>query len=253
MGLVCLDSGLDSRLECKDSRLTCDLQNNDLVPPLENTNSVDNQVEIFRFVENENTLQYIKAIKHELLLNVNDIVAVGTESFYATNDLYFTNGILKFVEPFLSLPWCDVVYYSPQTLQVVAGGFLIANGIKISPDKSVTNPVHELPISLTLEVDVGSVCDNIEVDHESGDLWLSCHPNGLKFMLSDPNDPPGSEVRVCVYSVHVCSKQIFIKECVFILFVGNLTFLFFSIIYCLLSAVKQYKSIIPCSPVGYQD
>uniref|UniRef100_A0A672QTR6 Paraoxonase n=1 Tax=Sinocyclocheilus grahami TaxID=75366 RepID=A0A672QTR6_SINGR len=165
------------------------------------------QVEIFRFVENENTLQYIKAIKHELLLNVNDIVAVGTESFYATNDLYFTNGILKFVEPFLSLPWCDVVYYSPQTLQVVAGGFLIANGIKISPDKrhlyvsnimkhkiSVTNPVHELPISLTLEVDVGSVCDNIEVDHESGDLWLSCHPNGLKFMLSDPNDPPGSEV-----------------------------------------------------------
>uniref|UniRef100_A0A672QTF4 Paraoxonase n=1 Tax=Sinocyclocheilus grahami TaxID=75366 RepID=A0A672QTF4_SINGR len=179
--------------------------------------TVLDQVEIFRFVENENTLQYIKAIKHELLLNVNDIVAVGTESFYATNDLYFTNGILKFVEPFLSLPWCDVVYYSPQTLQVVAGGFLIANGIKISPDKrhlyvsnimkhkiSVTNPVHELPISLTL-VDVGSVCDNIEVDHESGDLWLSCHPNGLKFMLSDPNDPPGSEVR--------------------------------------------YKSIIPCSPV----
>uniref|UniRef100_A0A672QTL7 Paraoxonase n=1 Tax=Sinocyclocheilus grahami TaxID=75366 RepID=A0A672QTL7_SINGR len=232
----------------------------------QNLFSCKSQVEIFRFVENENTLQYIKAIKHELLLNVNDIVAVGTESFYATNDLYFTNGILKFVEPFLSLPWCDVVYYSPQTLQVVAGGFLIANGIKISPDKrhlyvsnimkhkiSVTNPVHELPISLTLEVDVGSVCDNIEVDHESGDLWLSCHPNGLKFMLSDPNDPPGSEVRVCVYSVHVCSKQIFIKECVFILFVGNLTFLFFSIIYCLLSAVKQYKSIIPCSPVGYQD
>ncbi|XP_026140826.1 serum paraoxonase/arylesterase 2-like isoform X3 [Carassius auratus] len=95
----------------------------------------NSQVEIFRFVEDENALQYIKTIKHELLHNVNDIVAVGTESFYATNDHYFTNGILKFVEPFLSLPWCDVVYYSPQTVQVVAGGFLIANGINISPDK----------------------------------------------------------------------------------------------------------------------
>ncbi|KTF88429.1 hypothetical protein cypCar_00001290, partial [Cyprinus carpio] len=119
------------------------------------------QVEIFRFIEDENALQYIKTIKHELLHNVNDIVAVGTESFYATNDHYFTNGILKFVEPFLSLPWCDVVYYSPQTVQ---------------------------------EVDVGSLCDNIEVDRESGDLWLGCHPNGLKCVFHDPNDPPGSEV-----------------------------------------------------------
>ncbi len=68
-------------------------------------------------------------------VSVNDIVAVGTESFYATNDHYFTNGILKLVEQFLSLPWCDVVYYSPQTVQVVAGGFPSANGINISPDK----------------------------------------------------------------------------------------------------------------------
>ncbi|RXN10248.1 serum paraoxonase arylesterase 2-like protein [Labeo rohita] len=119
------------------------------------------QVEIFRFVESENALYYIKTIRHELLHNVNDIVAVGTESFYATNDHYFTNEILKLVELLLSLPWCDVVYYSPQTVQ---------------------------------EVHVGSICDNIEVNRESGDLWLGCHPNGLKFLLSDPNDPPGSEV-----------------------------------------------------------
>uniref|UniRef100_A0A8C1ZXU8 arylesterase n=1 Tax=Cyprinus carpio TaxID=7962 RepID=A0A8C1ZXU8_CYPCA len=82
------------------------------------------KVESFRFVENENALQYIKTIKHELLHN-----------FYATNDHYFTNGILKFVEPFLSLSWCDVVYYSPQTVQVVAGGFPSTNSINISPDK----------------------------------------------------------------------------------------------------------------------
>uniref|UniRef100_A0A8C1ZXJ1 Paraoxonase n=1 Tax=Cyprinus carpio TaxID=7962 RepID=A0A8C1ZXJ1_CYPCA len=165
------------------------------------------QVEIFRFIEDENALQYIKTIKHELLHNVNDIVAVGTESFYATNDHYFTNGILKFVEPFLSLPWCDVVYYSPQTVQVVAGGFLLANGINISPDRRhlyvadilkhkivVLEIQKNTVLSHVKEVDVGSLCDNIEVDRESGDLWLGCHPNGLKCVFHDPNDPPGSEV-----------------------------------------------------------
>ncbi|XP_052000085.1 serum paraoxonase/arylesterase 2-like isoform X2 [Xyrauchen texanus] len=92
-------------------------------------------VEIFRFVEKENSLQYIKTIRHELLHNVNDIVAVGAESFYAANDHYFTNGILKFLEPLLSLAWCDVIYYSPDTVQVVAEGFMSANGINISPNK----------------------------------------------------------------------------------------------------------------------
>lgn len=43
-------------------------------------------------------------------------------------------------------------------------------------------------------VAVGSLCDNIEVDPETGDLWLGCHPNGLKVLMFDPKDPPGSEV-----------------------------------------------------------
>ncbi|XP_056331295.1 serum paraoxonase/arylesterase 2 [Danio aesculapii] len=165
------------------------------------------QVEIFRFFENENALEHMKTIRHELLHNVNDIVAVGTESFYATNDHYFTNDILKIVEPFLSLPWCDVVYYSPETVQVVAGGFLSANGINISPDKRHLYVSHILKhtiavleiqkntvVSHVKEIDVGSLCDNIEVDRESGDLWIGCHPNGLKCVFHDPNDPPGSEV-----------------------------------------------------------
>lgn len=69
------------------------------------------------------------------IFSVNDIVAVGPESFYATNDHYFTNEILKLLEPALPLAWCDVIYYSPDTVQSVAGGFFSANGINISPDK----------------------------------------------------------------------------------------------------------------------
>uniref|UniRef100_A0A3Q1I296 Paraoxonase n=1 Tax=Acanthochromis polyacanthus TaxID=80966 RepID=A0A3Q1I296_9TELE len=43
-------------------------------------------------------------------------------------------------------------------------------------------------------VDVGSSCDNIEVDQKTGDLWMGCHPNLMKMVTYDPKDPPGSEV-----------------------------------------------------------
>lgn len=67
--------------------------------------------------------------------SVNDIVAVGVESFYATNDHYFPNDALHFLTLMLGLPWCDVVYYSPEEVRVAADGFLSSNGINISPDK----------------------------------------------------------------------------------------------------------------------
>lgn len=68
--------------------------------------------------------------------SVNDIVAVGLDSFYATNDHYFTHEIFKgFVEPFLAQPWSNVVYYSAEEVKVVSEGYYMANGINISPDK----------------------------------------------------------------------------------------------------------------------
>lgn len=45
-------------------------------------------------------------------------------------------------------------------------------------------------------VPVGSLCDNIEVDHKTGDVWLGCYPNGVKIAAYDIKDPPGSEVSV---------------------------------------------------------
>jgi len=74
-------------------------------------------------------------MRRPLPRSVNDIVAVGAESFYATNDHYFTHHILQQVEPLLGLSWCTVVFYSPQQVRVVSEGFSSANGINISPDK----------------------------------------------------------------------------------------------------------------------
>ncbi|XP_033495613.1 serum paraoxonase/arylesterase 2-like [Epinephelus lanceolatus] len=171
------------------------------------------QVEIFHFVE-ENTLVHLKTITHPLLHSVNDIVAVGVESFYATNDHSFTNEVLHFVTVLLGLHWCDVVYYSPKEVRVAASGILSGNGINISPDKRyiyVSDIInHEIKVYERQEgeqlvhlksVAVGSLCDNIEVDHRTGDLWLGCHPNAVKISPYNPEDPPGSEV-IRIKNIH---------------------------------------------------
>lgn len=67
--------------------------------------------------------------------SVNDVIAVGPEHFYATNDHYFSDPFLKYLETYLNLRWTNVVYYSPNEVKVVAEGFDSANGINISPDK----------------------------------------------------------------------------------------------------------------------
>ncbi|XP_056237504.1 serum paraoxonase/arylesterase 2-like [Seriola aureovittata] len=173
------------------------------------------QVEVFRFVEDDHSLVYLKTIKHELLYSVNDIVAVGVDSFYATNDHYFTHEIVKsLVEPLLAQPWTNVVYYSPKDVKIVSEGYYFANGINISPDKRhiyvadlFDHNVHVLErkedntLATVKSVAVGSLCDNIEVDPETGDLWLGCHPNGWKAFMFDPKDPPGSEV-IRIQKIH---------------------------------------------------
>lgn len=66
--------------------------------------------------------------------------------------------------------------------------------------EKVTFSLHLLDvIFLHQSVGVGSLCDNIEIDQRTGDMWLGCHPNGLKLLKNDPEDPPGSEVSVLFF------------------------------------------------------
>uniref|UniRef100_A0A2I2ZXZ3 Paraoxonase n=1 Tax=Gorilla gorilla gorilla TaxID=9595 RepID=A0A2I2ZXZ3_GORGO len=166
-----------------------------------------NTVEIFKFEEAENSLLHLKTVKHELLPSVNDITAVGPAHFYATNDHYFSDPFLKYLETYLNLHWANVVYYSPNEVKVVAEGFDSANGINISPDDKyiyvadiLAHEIHVLEkhtnMNLTqlkvLELD--TLVDNLSIDPSSGDIWVGCHPNGQKLFVYDPNNPPSSEV-----------------------------------------------------------
>ncbi|XP_066440572.1 serum paraoxonase/arylesterase 2-like [Eleutherodactylus coqui] len=171
-------------------------------------------IEIFKFEQEENTLVHLKSVRHKLLNSVNDIVAVGPESFYATNDYYFSNLNMKFVEFLLGLSWTGIVYYSPGDVRHVATGFYSGNGMAISNDRKYIYAVdltsHTLNVfekhkdwSLTpvKSVKVNMLLDNLSVDPDTGDIWTAGHPNLFKVFVYNPEDLPGSEV-VRVQNIH---------------------------------------------------
>ncbi|XP_049640786.1 serum paraoxonase/lactonase 3 [Suncus etruscus] len=163
-------------------------------------------VEIFKFEEQQHSITHLKTIKHELLQSVNDIVVLKPEHFYATRDHYFTN-FLSTIEMILDLRWTYVLYYSPREVKVVAKGFGSANGITVSLDKKYIYVadvlVHNLHVLKRNEngdltqlkvIHLGTLVDNLTVDPDTGDILAGCHPNGLKLLHYNPEDPPGSEV-----------------------------------------------------------
>ncbi|XP_073438171.1 serum paraoxonase/arylesterase 2-like [Dendrobates tinctorius] len=164
-------------------------------------------VEIFKYEEEENVLVHVKTIKHSALHNVNNIVPVGPESFYATNDYYFSVFIMRQVELIFGLTLSNVVYYSPGEVREVAAGFYSANGIAMSTDQKYiyvaditgrTVNVFEKHANLSLSpvkvVQLETLLDNLSVDPVTGDVWTGGHPNGFKLFRYDPKDIPGSEI-----------------------------------------------------------
>ncbi|XP_063308510.1 serum paraoxonase/arylesterase 2-like [Pelobates fuscus] len=171
-------------------------------------------IEIFKFEEEENVLKHLKTIKHDLLPNVNNIVALGPESFYATNDYYFSDFTVRHLELFFGLGWTNVVYYSPSEVRQVASGFYSANGIAMSTDKkfiyvadifghtlNVLEKHADWSLSPVKVLQLDILLDNLVVDPNTGDIWTAGIPNARKIAFYNSDDLPGSEV-VRVQNIH---------------------------------------------------
>ncbi|KAM5255203.1 serum paraoxonase/arylesterase 1 isoform 2-T2 [Ctenodactylus gundi] len=49
-------------------------------------------------------------------------------------------------------------------------------------------------LTLLKSLDFNTLVDNLSVDPETGDVWVGCHPNGIKIFFYDEKNPPASEV-----------------------------------------------------------
>lgn len=64
---------------------------------------------------------------------------------------------MGFLVTIFGLAWCDVVYYSPAKVEVVAKGFYSANGINISPDHRLVLTAHTALCGVTVVCDFAAV------------------------------------------------------------------------------------------------
>ncbi|KAJ1723730.1 hypothetical protein LPJ53_001955 [Coemansia erecta] len=141
-------------------------------------------VSIFSHQRGSDYMLHIETVKSELLHSPNNIVAMSKRSFYATNDMKYTHGIMREISMNLRIPDGHVVYHNE------TGGFSIAanhisypNGIAKSGDwiyvASCTDPsvqVYKASSDGSLEYHGrnkywNSIPDNLHVDHLTGQIY----------------------------------------------------------------------------------
>ncbi|XP_045157145.2 serum paraoxonase/arylesterase 2-like [Mercenaria mercenaria] len=152
----------------------------------------EESIEVFE-VEDGMNLKYIKTITDSSFASkfMNDLVVVGKDKFYISQFAHFPIRDMTKV----NLEWLsrwktgNIYYYDGHRARVVASNLEQPNGINISPDAKViylsewgsktlkayrresTNNLVELWSTY-----LGTGIDNIEVDPDTGDLWIGAHP-----------------------------------------------------------------------------
>jgi arylesterase / paraoxonase len=148
-------------------------------------------------------------IQSDKLNSPNDVLAVGPEQFYVTNDHGSRSDLGKTLENYLLLPRANVLYFDGTVFREVASGLVFANGIAASPDgahvyvsESTARRVETFgrdaftgALSLQNTVDMPSGPDNIDVDPQ-GTLWVAAHPKLFALLAygADPTKPSPSQV-----------------------------------------------------------
>ncbi len=135
-------------------------------------------------------LQQIKSVT--VGISPNNIVAIGPEQFYVTNDFAYADGILTDLQKILPLPMSEVGYFDGSTFRIVADGLGFANGIAASKEGELIYVAETLSrqisvfdrnvksgdLTLKEEIELDAAPDNINVD-QNGHIWLAGHPQLL--------------------------------------------------------------------------
>lgn len=154
--------------------------------------SDDHVIELFDYRQGK--LHHQRTIRDDLLLSPNDLLAVGPESFYVTNDHGSTTAFGKTLEDYLRLPRGNVVYFDGTQASVAAKRIRYANGIGSSGDGATVYVASTTGFRIRVyrcdrntgeldfdhDVKLRTGVDNIEVDSR-GSLLVGCHPKLLTF------------------------------------------------------------------------
>ncbi|KAJ8028760.1 Serum paraoxonase/arylesterase 1 [Holothuria leucospilota] len=155
-----------------------------------NHRKTEESVEILKYNDESNSFSLVRSVRHKLFNSLNDVAAVGPDSFYAANDAYI-GGCWRIVESFLGMPWCTIVYYDGETAKIVEKGRPYFNSVAVSKDGSsvfLTVPSDQQvniykrdnkdgSLKFYRSIEVGCRIDNVFIDDTTGDVWFGGHPS----------------------------------------------------------------------------
>ncbi|CEF70944.1 Arylesterase family and Six-bladed beta-propeller, TolB-like domain-containing protein [Strongyloides ratti] len=100
-------------------------------------NEFTDTVELFSIRFQDKILKHLKTFKHFKFYNLQGISAVGKDSFYLTQQYYFKNIYLKFLELLFRLPTGSVLYYNGLEVLPVANGVVSPKGLLVNEKKTI--------------------------------------------------------------------------------------------------------------------
>ncbi len=165
-------------------------------------------VEIFDVGANGD-LTHLETVSFPAMRSPNDLVAVGPNQFYVTNDRKYEKGLMASLEGYLALPLSSVAYYDGKEGRIIKDGLTYANGINQSADgktiyvaellkRRIAVFDRDLETSALKRVKilkVDTAPDNIEVSRD-GALWVAGHSKIFEFLnhAKDEKVPAPSHV-----------------------------------------------------------
>lgn len=166
------------------------------------------RVEVFDTAA-DGMLSHEESIESPLFVSLNDVLAVGPRSFYATNDHTTQSQLIQTLSDGLLLRNSNVVYFDGSEVKVAADTLLYPNGINMSPDGKQVYVASILGMSMYIynrdtetgvltgfdNVRLGTGVDNIDVQPD-GTLLLGAHPKILDLFshASDAKELSPSQV-----------------------------------------------------------
>ncbi|NVJ70441.1 MAG: hypothetical protein HWE08_08820 [Alphaproteobacteria bacterium] len=153
--------------------------------------STSSQVEIFDI--DAGALKHIRTVKTDGPYSLNDLVATGPNSFYASIDKGSETPLGRALEGYGRLARAGVAYGDEYGIRKAYSGLVYANGIQwdgahlyvaeTTGGRLLKFQPGEKPTDLTLVAEdrISSALDNLEWDAD-GNLWIGAHPQALKFI-----------------------------------------------------------------------
>ncbi|KAL4783931.1 hypothetical protein BJX76DRAFT_237297 [Aspergillus varians] len=72
---------------------------------------VRSQIEVFHHTLQSSTVRHVRSVLHPLVKTPNDIYATSPYSFYVTNDHYYRDGLMRFIEDVVpGTKWTNVIH-----------------------------------------------------------------------------------------------------------------------------------------------